>query len=170
MTNNPKSDWDATFLPKETTVAGWGNAAWEPFGPMTDFIEYPQCTAAQEKDWVSLPWATSQAMASPDWTAGGLTDKWAWQSFLIPYFKGDTTKTDQYKTAYGFNDEQLENFIYNMRVYVQDRIFGGAYTKLTIENVLYGYVNDVASKVNGGNYFLGDDFALSNTTTPIIND
>jgi hypothetical protein len=78
VTNNPKSDWDATFLPKQTTVAGWGNALWEPFGPMTDFIEYPQCTAAQEKDWVSLPWAASQAMASSDWTAGGLTDKWAW--------------------------------------------------------------------------------------------
>lgn len=33
-----------------------------------------------------------------------------------------------------------------------------------------GFENDVADKINGGDYLLGDDFGLSKYTTPIIND
>jgi hypothetical protein len=36
--------------------------------------------------------------------------------------------------------------------------------------MLNGYVNDVAAKVNGGTYSLGNDFSLYNVTTPIQND
>jgi len=36
--------------------------------------------------------------------------------------------------------------------------------------MLNGFVNTVAAKVNGGEYFLGNDFSLYNVTTPIQND
>ena len=49
-------------------------------------------------------------------------------------------------------------------------MFGGAYKKLTLEQALMGYTNDVAEKINGGNYIMGDDFSLLNVTTPIVND
>jgi len=57
-----------------------------------------------------------------------------------------------------------------MRKYLQTRMFGGAYKKLTLEQALMGYTNDVAEKINGGNYIMGDDFSLLNVTTPIVND
>ena len=109
-------------------------------------------------------------MAEDDTYGGSLTNKIAWQSFLIPYFKEDTDKIAKYKKAYGFNDEQLDYFIKYMRKFVQTRMFGGAYKKLTLYQALMGYKNDVAAKINGGNYIMGDDFSLLNVTTPIVND
>jgi len=57
-----------------------------------------------------------------------------------------------------------------MRVYIQDRIFGSAFASYTMTELLMGFENTVADKVNGGDYLLGDDFGLSKETTPIIND
>jgi hypothetical protein len=114
--------------------------------------------------------ATAEKMASGSINEGSLTSHFAWMRFLIGYFKDDTAVIESYKNNYGFNDEELDTFIFNMRVYIQNRFFGGAYSKLTMDQVLFGYENDVAAKVNGGDYFFGDDFSLSNMTTPIITD
>jgi|Transcript_10952 transcription elongation factor len=47
VTNNPKDDWDPTYLPKQYTVAQWGdNSEWLPFGDISEFIEYPQATSS----------------------------------------------------------------------------------------------------------------------------
>ena len=46
VTNNPKSDWDSTYFPKQTTVAQWGDPNWVPFGMTPEFVEYPPITAS----------------------------------------------------------------------------------------------------------------------------
>ncbi len=75
----------------------------------------------------------------------------------------------RYQNAWGetFN---IPNFIDACRGNIESTIFGGAYATIKIEDLLYGYESDIAGKINGGDYLLGDDFALSNMTTPIIND
>ena len=41
VTNNPKESWGTTYMPKATSVKGWGDASWLPFGAMTETVEYP---------------------------------------------------------------------------------------------------------------------------------
>jgi len=57
-----------------------------------------------------------------------------------------------------------------MRAYVQSRIFDSAYAEYTMTQLLTGFENPYAARLNGGHYAQGDDFSLSNYTTPILND
>lgn len=39
-----------------------------------------------------------------------------------------------------------------------------------MKEILFGYETNSADKINGGNFFGGDEFSLSNIVTPIFND
>ena len=41
VTNNTKESWGDIYMKAATSVAGWGDAAWLPFGIMTEIVEYP---------------------------------------------------------------------------------------------------------------------------------
>ena len=47
---------------------------------------------------------------------------------------------------------------------------GGALKTYTIEELINGYENDIAARINGGQYYGGYDFSISNSTTPVFND
>jgi len=47
---------------------------------------------------------------------------------------------------------------------------GGAFAEIKVTDMLNGFYNPIADKVNGGDYMLGNDFSLYDITTPIQND
>ena len=49
-------------------------------------------------------------------------------------------------------------------------MFGGAFIDISVSDMLNGFYNTYAAKINGGSYTLGNDFSLYNVTTPIQND
>ena len=49
-------------------------------------------------------------------------------------------------------------------------MFGGAFAEIKISDMLNGYVNEYATKMEGGNYTLGSVYSLYNVTAPIQND
>jgi len=57
----------------------------------------------------------------------------------------------------------------NIRRDIQSRFFGEPYVNYTPSDLVFGFTNDVADKLNGGDYYNGDDFSLSSVTTPIFN-
>lgn len=61
----------------------------------------------------------------------------------------------------------INEFVTNFRKQIEAQIFGGAYADIKISDMLNGYVSDVAEKINGGNYTLGDSYMLYNVTTPV---
>jgi len=75
----------------------------------------------------------------------------------------------RYTSAWG-KDFNIASFIDACRGNVEKYIFGGAYADIKVDDLLFGFVSDVASKAEGSNYVLGNYFGISNMTTPIIND
>ena len=47
---------------------------------------------------------------------------------------------------------------------------GGALKNYDFEELINGYKNDIADRINGGQYYAGNDFSISNTTTPVFNE
>jgi len=47
---------------------------------------------------------------------------------------------------------------------------GGSFSSITASDLLFGFETNVTQKINGGDFFQGNDFGLQNTTTPIFND
>ena len=46
----------------------------------------------------------------------------------------------------------------------------GAIAKFTAQELMFGFTSDIADNVNGGDFWQGNMFDLSNVVTPIIND
>jgi len=57
-----------------------------------------------------------------------------------------------------------------MRKMIQDYLFGGAISTYKIKDLVHGFESDVAERVNGGDFFMGDDFNLDKSVTAILND
>ena len=74
-----------------------------------------------------------------------------------------------YQNAWG-SEFNIDLFVDSCRSNIELQMFGGAFAQIKVSDMLEGYVNDIADKVNGGNYILGNDFSLYNVTTPIQND
>ncbi len=72
--------------------------------------------------------------------------------------------------AWGVNMDEVNSYIAVFRDMIEQMIFGSAYANIKIQDMLDGFENDVADKVNGGDYYKGNDFSLSKMTTPIRND
>jgi len=53
---------------------------------------------------------------------------------------------------------------------IETKIFGGGFVNIKISDMLNGYESDVAAKINGGDYYQGNDFSLSSLATPIRNE
>lgn len=78
MTNNTKESWGTTYMPNATSVKGWGDASWLPFGAMTETVEYPQTTDEVEANWSTMSTATSRIINSKDYSAYGLGAFYNW--------------------------------------------------------------------------------------------
>ena len=74
-----------------------------------------------------------------------------------------------YQNAWGA-DFDIDLFVDSCRTNIQDQMLGGAFANIKINDMLNGYVNDIADQINGGDYILGNDFSLYNVTTPLQND
>lgn len=46
----------------------------------------------------------------------------------------------------------------------------GAIAQFTAQELMFGFTSDIADNVNGGDFWQGNMFDLSNVVTPIIND
>ena len=57
-----------------------------------------------------------------------------------------------------------------MRYHIQDYTLGGALKSYTAMDLINGYENDIAERVNGGQYYGGYDFSITNSTTPVFNE
>lgn len=57
-----------------------------------------------------------------------------------------------------------------MRFHVQYYIFEGPYKEYKVSELMEGFENPYAYKINGGDFFAGNDFSLSAITTPYLND
>jgi len=79
-------------------VAGWGGQpTWLPYGALTESPEYPlQYTLSQVINWTIIDWATAQALISTSFSEFGLGSFFNWQSFLVPYYLGDTVIVQKY--------------------------------------------------------------------------
>jgi hypothetical protein len=64
----------------------------------------------------------------------------------------------------------LADFFFNVRYDIQTRFFGSAYTIQDANEYIFGFTNSAADMINGGDFYNGDDFSLSNTTSPIFHD
>lgn len=64
----------------------------------------------------------------------------------------------------------MDAFVETFRTMIEARIMGYGYAYIKVSDMLEGFTSDVASKINGGNFYQGNDFSLSNHTAPIIND
>lgn len=64
----------------------------------------------------------------------------------------------------------LADFFFNVRYDMQTRFFGAAYTIQDANEYIFGFTNSAADMINGGDFYNGDDFSLSNTTSPIFHD
>ena len=53
---------------------------------------------------------------------------------------------------------------------VESYIFRGYNISLTVNEMLFGFNSKVAPTVNGGDFLMGNDFALSGDITPVFND
>lgn len=53
---------------------------------------------------------------------------------------------------------------------MESRFFGDSYVSYTADDLFFGFYNEAADKLNGGNYYNGDDYSLRNHTTPIFHD
>ena len=171
VTKNPKDTWGTTYMPVANSVAGWGDTSWLPFGAMTETVEYPQQTAAQEVDWAYISQATSAILASKDYSSYGLGAFYNWQKFLIAFYTTDSKSVSMtaYQNAWG-SDFDISLFVDSCRSNIETKIFGGAFADIKVSDMLNGFYNGYAAKVNGGDYILGNDFSLYNVTTPIQND
>lgn len=87
----------------------------------------------------------------------------------MPFYLQDTTIVQMYQDAWGA-DFDIDAFVENCRKNVEARIMNYGYAFISVHDMLYGFENDVAAKINGGNFYQGNDFSLSNYTAPVIND
>ena len=87
----------------------------------------------------------------------------------MPYFLNDSTVVSLYQKAWG-DSFNIDSFVQTCRTMVEAKIMGYGYAYINVHDMLYGFENDVAAKINGGQFYQGNDFSLSNFTAPIIND
>lgn len=85
---------------------------------------------------------------------------------MIPYYTQDASKIASYQSAWGSTFD-IDAFVNVQRTRIESVYFGGAFADILVSDMLNGYENDVAARINGGDYFAGDDFALMNYTNPI---
>ena len=61
-----------------------------------------------------------------------------------------------------------------MRYHVETYTMGNSFKTYSgtqgTTDLIYGYENDIASRVNGGLYYAGNDFSISEATTPVFNN
>jgi len=169
VTNNPNPATNAYYVPKSTSTALWGQPSWLPFGVMTDVGEYPQQTAPQQKDWQYLSSSAVQAMMTRMPTTGSLASTYSWQQFLIPYFLQNQTTVAKYEAAWG-NNVTTDIFVEALRARIETAYFGGAFADIKLKELFFGFENTFAAGVSSGDYILGNDYSLSNWTTPIMTD
>ena len=62
-------------------------------------------------------------------------------------------------------------FFETMRFHVEAYLLGdGMKTYENVKDLITGFDSPIASKINGGDYYAGDDFSLASATTPIFNE
>lgn len=113
---------------------------------------------------------TAVAITSSSFADLGLGAFVNWQYFLVPYFLEDTVAVAKYTTAWNFGDLILKDFIDSLRSQIETQFFDSAFADLLVTDMLDGYETEYASRVNGGDYWKGNDFSLSSMTQPIRND
>lgn len=102
-------------------------------------------------------------MMSTSYEDYGLSSLWNWQSFGVAYYGEKSDIIAKYQTAWG-SDIDIDAFVTVCRTRIEAFYFGGAFADISVSDMLNGYENDVAAKINGGDYFEGDFFGLSALT------
>lgn len=74
-----------------------------------------------------------------------------------------------YQDSWGA-DFDIDFFVVTCRKMIEAKIMNYGYATISVQDMLYGFETDVAAKINGGHFYQGNDFSLSNFTAPIIND
>ena len=126
-------------------------------------------TAPLAQDWNYLSWTSVQAMMTKTPSTGSLSSFYSWQQFLIAYFTNSTAKLSKYEQSWG-PDFATDNFLDGFRARIETVYFGGGFADIAVSKLLLGFQNAFAAGVSSGDYLQGNDFSLTNYTTPMMND
>ena len=98
----------------------------------------------------------------------GLNNNYNGGRLATAYNTNNAANLKIFSDVYGYDAATLFEV---MRYHVEAYIMGGGLKTYTDTSILIdGYEDDIASRINGGEYYGGYDFSLTNATTPVFND
>lgn len=144
---------------------GWGTEAC--FTDLTMKPEYYNWSEIDLGDGLSSTLSGKLCSDTADFY--GLSDKTVSQILMVAYYEQDQDYLTQFTNWYG-SDFNLDSFIVSARTDIETRFFTDMYQSYTADQMINGVYNPSAEKLNGGDYYNGDNFNLRNWTTPIFHD
>lgn len=115
----------------------------------------------------TLKAASVAVIASNDTENLGLNNFYNTGRLVNAFASNDQAKLELFTRTIGYS---AVDFIEVMRYHVQAVTMGGALRTYTAQELINGYENDIAARVNGGQYYGGYDFSIANATTPVFNE
>ena len=118
---------------------------------------------------VAMNTQTARKIATDSLNYYGLLNRINTGRLSVAINSANLTAEAEWQEWFGTN-LTVKTFYDSYRNYTQRILFLGSYGYYSQEELLFGYETPVASIINGGDYFAGDEFAFSNYSTPIFND
>ena len=168
MTLNPLTV-DAFYTPSSNTLVDWGGWPVPGVTIAPEFYYYSKIENPAEDFYLEPD--SVRAILNPRTSEFGLGTWYNCARFTISLFlqSGQADILRKFNDALKFNSLPV-NFWNPMRYHVEAYLMGGSFVVYDIEDYIHGFETDVAYKVNGGSFKVGDFFALQSSVTPILND
>ena len=158
-----------SYMPVANSVKTWWSSEWPQITQEPEYYSYVNKGSSSGSPAPSIPAATVSVIAVNDTDLLGLNNNYNGARLAIAYGSKDETMLQQFTTAYGGYDAStlFEVMRYHVETYTMEGSFS---TYSGTDDLINGYNNTIADKVNGGQYYGGYDFSLSPETTPVFNE
>lgn len=167
VTLNPLYKNDDDYLKTASSVKDWWSTEWPAIDQAPEYYSYASSVSGSDATAPALPATAVAVIVSNSTEDLGLNNYYNTGRLVNAFAADDKTKLDIFTKAIGYD---AKVFAEVMRYHIQTYTMGGALKTYTAEQLMNGYENDIAAKINGGQYYGGYDFSICNDTTPVFND
>ena len=140
---------NSDYLIPSSSVKAWWDIEWPAIEKEPEYYSYVSSVTSSSSNAspAALPAASVAVVVTNATENFGLNNYYNTGRLVNAYAANDQTALDAVTTAISYPSE---DFMKVMRYHIQDYTLGGALKTYTAMDLINGYENDIAAKVNGG--------------------